>query len=378
MPDKIGVDQTPKDLSQTMSFRAAVNANHTETSGAGAAQVTQNAETATGGSLYALAGSWGTNFGSLVEIGLSTKTSKGVSGTGTAPYSVTAAPQIGASDLQLRAVYGEADSHWNYRIGQLPLVEGFGAMDRQLASSLSLSPIAPLTATGSWGGKAFGTSVTSTPGIEVGYTYFDTEIAFASMNGLEYDTFDQSMHAYGNGYAGRDATDPLYNSRDSFFRFNHFIGKKNAISGYLYQGAVSLPQTNASKSAYSSSTYSTDAFSRASLYGTYSATDDIMLMLGYTAGSDAFSITDTVNSKAIFFAADFYRDETSAWGFRYDTVNPSNDSSYDQWQADLYYTTYWKSGLYTKVDYANTDQGQGAGVDRKVTKKLSLAATFTF
>jgi hypothetical protein len=371
MPDKIGIDETTKDLGQMTGFRASVTANNTDAS----SKNVVTTMTAVGGSVYPMSGSWGSNFGSIMEFGLSSKTTKGWSATN----KVTVEPQISVNDLQLRAVFGEADSHWNYRIGQLPLLEGYGAADRQLASSQSIIPVASSTAPGGWAGKSFGTTAATSPGFEIGYTYFNTEVALASTNGLVYDYVDQALHPYGNGYAtARADTDPLLNNRDYLFRFNQFIGKKNAVAGYYYQGAVALPITNGATTVYSASTYSTDTFTRAGLFGTYWPTDDITIMLGYLQYTDSFSPTTTTNASGGFLAADFYRGETSSVGFRYDMGNPSNDAAWDQWAVDVYYTMFWKSGMYIKADYQNTDVGAGTNVARTYNRKFNVTLTYNF
>jgi hypothetical protein len=367
MPEKIGVDQSPKDLGDTMDFRGNFAASYSQKQQTGG-NVTTLTETETGGSLYALAGSFGTNFGALTEIALA-------SGQSTANSS-TAQPQVGVTDLQLRAVFGQADSHYNFRAGMLPLTNGYGASDRSLASSQTISPIVGQNG-GSWGNSGIGTSVTTSPGLEVGYTWFGSEIAVASVNGLVYDPVDKKLHAYGNGFASRSALDPNYNNRDVFVRANQFIGKKHAVSGYYYSGSVSLPNAHGDTAdgTYADGKFSTDNFSRYALYGTYWATDELTLMAGYLGGEDTFASYDVVNSGG-FLAADYYLGELTAVGGRYDMGMANSDSTYNQWQADLYYTYFWKPGLYASVHLTDSEVGTGPSTPTTITQTVGLSGTY--
>ncbi len=393
MPDKIGVDTTTKDLGQMMSARASVAASRTDANtGTNGANIGTNTFTSTGGSIYALAGSWGTNFGSLVEFGLSSKTVKGTTGTALSgtTYPATSAPSISVGNAMIRGAFGTEEAHWNFRAGQMHVNEGFGAQDSSLASSQTITPIAPLTGlaagvSNKWPGaaKLAPGGVPNTPGFELGYSLHDWEFALASLDGLEYDGIDQSLHAVGNGFSARDKTDPLFNDRDIFFRFNKFFGERSSVGGYYYQGAVSLPTvTDPAKTSAYASTFTVDRYTRTGLYGTYGVNDSLTLMLGYLLGTDSTSnvLGADVSTSGGFLAADLFHSETAACGVRFDMGNPSNDSGYAQSQQDIYWTKFWKSGAYVKIDYAHTETGAGtvATPNLGISGKLTATAYYMF
>lgn len=373
MPDKIGVDQTSTNFGDMNSFRYSVSAKHNEVSPQGQYNTAATTFEAKSISLHILTGSFGTNFSSFVETSIGPKFLSITTGSNAAASPIT------MGNIFMGAVYGTADVHWGFRLGSFKPAEGYMAGDRGFGASLGISPVAPanVTATG-WAGKGYGTSAQASPGFEAAYAHNDTDVAVGIMNGLEFDVKDKALHGIGNGYSSRSEKDSLYNEHDYYFRFNQFIGEKNAVGGYYYSGRVSLPISWQSTTPFSPAAYEVDSYTRTVLYGNYWVNDSINVNLGYNGGTDKFYNFDTTTTSGYFVEGQFFRNDNAVYGFRYDTSKYTNDSNYDQWQADIFYSIAWKNGLYMKADYANKVQQAGVGADDVNTRTLSLTATLNY
>jgi hypothetical protein len=382
MPDEIG--QKEEKLSNLGDFFAArIQMQENATSGSkasGAPVKSSNQMTFFEATLYPLAGSWGTNYGSLVELSM--------------------APGEGfeVENAYVRGAWGNQTNGWfSGKIGVMHPQEGFGAADRPLGNNRPLIQKQPST------GNPFYLWNIDEMAAEAGYYWpqTGTNLSARISNGVIWkaDPKNGTDHAdpAQGGVLNKDPNAPGYNNKNWQIVLNQYLNKDSGFSLYYYSGVIPFGDTTAGNASYTLNT-----FSRLAAYANwYVIPKKLNLLGGMMQGRDSLAdptlnatitapiggTASTVNGSQVgdsggyFLEADYQvAEEFLAFGARYDVFDPSKNVDHNTQKDMAVFVNFHPTTnvqLISDLTRKTTETGAGkSGND--VSNQLLIRGIFIF
>ena len=313
--------------------------------------------------LYPLTGSWGENFGSLVELSM-------------APDDV-----FEVENAYVRGVAGDAKGWWQGKVGVMHPWEGWGASDRPLGVSRPLIQKQKANP-----GSPFFLWNLDEMAIEGGHHSVTTGTSFAARIGNGIIWKEDGSGTAEPAQGGNIAKPNEPGKKDKSFQIfvNQIIGKESGATLYFYRGTVPFPGPDATGTYTPPITK--DTFDRLALYGNaFVVPKTLNLLAGYGRGKDSLgdsAVAGGANvdkSSGYFVEADYHvKENYLAFGARYDTFDPSNKVSHnDQNMFAVFanYTPVRHLQLITELSHKKTELT--AGGENK-DNQLQLLGIFIF
>lgn len=379
MPDEIGQAEGELKLSDFFASRIQMQENSTSGSNAnGSAVTSSNQLTFFEATLYPLTGSWGSNFGSLVELSM--------------------APGEGfeVENAYVRGVWGDATTGWfSGKIGVMHPQEGFGASDRPLGNNRPLIQKQPST------GNPFYLWNIDEMAAEVGYYWpqTGTNLSARISNGVIWkgDPTSGTDHAdpAQGGALVKDPNAPGLNHKNWQIVLNQYVTNDSGFSIYYYRGEIPFGDTNVAQ------TFTANTFSRLAVYGNwYVIPKKLNLLVGALSGKDSLanpSLTGTVlgvngganttvsgssvgSSGGGFLEANYeVIDNQLAFGARYDVFDPSKNIAHNTqsaMSASVNYKPLTNVQLIGDLVHKTTEAGATAG--NNIANQLLARVIFIF
>ena len=340
MPDEIGKKEEKLNLGDFFAARIQMQENSTSGSRANGTPVkSSNQMTFYEATLYPLTGSWGSNFGSLVELSMA-------SGEG-----------FEVENAYVRVVWGDQTKGWfSGKVGVMHPQEGFGAADRPLGNNRPLIQKQPST------GNPFYLWNVDEMAAEVGYYWpkTGTNLSARISNGVVWkgDPKSGTDHAdpAQGGALTKDPNAPGYNHKNWQVVLNQYLNKDSGFTLYYYRGEIPFGDTNVTQ------TFTTNTFSRLAAYANwYALPKKLNLLAGWLSGKDSLadsSLTGTIlgvnggadttvkgtavgKSGGYFLEADYHViDNKLAFGARYDVFDPSKNVDHNTQKATSVFVNY--------------------------------------
>lgn len=380
MPDEIGKKDEKFNLGDFFAARIQaqeeVKSSTTANTGASASS---NQLTFFEATLYPLTGSWGGNFGSLVELSM--------------------APGEGfeVENAFVRGVWGDAKTGWfTGRIGIMHPQEGLGASDRPLGNNRPLFQKQPANP-----GSPFYLWNVDEMAAEAGYYWpkTGTNLSARISNGVIWKTdssgkiTDHADPAQG-GALTKDAAAPGSNTKNWQIVLNQYLNQDSGFTLYYYKGQIPWPDTSANAGPYTIDTYS-----RLAAYANWFALPrKLNLLAGWMSGKDslgdpnintAAALTGTAstqnstkvgNSSGYFLEADYHViDGKLAFGARYDNFDPSKSVDRNAQKASSIFVNYHVLNnvqLIADLVHKTTEAGTTAG--NNTDNQFLVRAIFVF
>lgn len=290
--------------------------------------------------LYPLTGSWGENFGSLVEL------------------SMAPGESFEVENAYVRGAWGNAkDGFFTGKIGVMHPWEGFGASDRPLGNNRPLIQKQPANP-----GSPFYLWNVDEMAVEAGYYWpkTGTNLSARISNGVVWKAdsggaiTDHADPAQG-GALTQTANTPGYNHKNWQIVLNQYLTKDSGFTIYYYKGLMAFPDTSANTAPYTD-----DTFTRIAAYANWFVVPKKLdLLVGWLDGKDSLGnanvntaaaltgSTSTQNSTNVgksggsFVEADYHVSEDKlAFGARYDTFDPSKKVSHNSQKAMSVFMNY--------------------------------------
>jgi len=366
MPDEIGQPEGKLELGDFFAARIQMQENSTSGSNANGKPVqSSNQLTFFEATLYPLTGSWGSNYGSLVELSM--------------------APGEGfeVENAYIRGVWGDQTNGWfSSKIGVMHPQEGFGASDRPLGNNRPLIQKQPST------GNPFYLWNVDEMAAEVGYYWpqTGTNLSARISNGVIWkgDPKSGTDHAdpAQGGALTKDPNAPGTNSKNWQIVLNQYVNKDSGFELYYYSGVIPFGDTTDPANA----TFTTNTFSRLAAYANwYVMPKKLNLLAGWLAAKDSLAdptltasilganggASSTVNGSAVgksggyFIEADYEVTETQlAFGGRYDSFDPSKNVDHNSQTATSVFVNYKPQAnlqLIGDLTHKTTQAGATAG-----------------
>jgi hypothetical protein len=333
MPDEIGQPEGKLELGDFFAARIQMQEKSTSGSKAsGAAVQSSNQMTFFEATLYPLTGSWGSNYGSLVELSM--------------------APGEGfeIENAYIRGVWGDQTNGWfSSKIGVMHPWEGFGAADRPLGNNRPLIQKQAST------GNPFYLWNVDEMAAEVGYYWpkTGTNLSARISNGVIWRPDGSGLlpdPAQG-GALTKDPSAPGVNHKNWQVVLNQYVNKDSGFSLYYYSGEIPFGDTTVPQ------TFTTNTFSRFAAYANwYVMPKKLNLLAGWLAAKDnladpsvpglmrtgpAVNGTDVGKSGGYFLEADYEVIDTQlAFGGRYDSFDPSKNVDHNSQTAMSVFVNY--------------------------------------
>jgi len=322
--------------------------------------------------LYPLTGAWGKNFGSLVEL------------------SMSSGDIFEVENAFVRGVCGNENGWLQAKIGVMHPWEGIGASDRPIANTRPLFQKAPST------GSIFYLWNLDESGFELGYNLakIGTSIAARIGNGIIYNkdvpvTQPSQADPRQGGHLVPES-DPLTNAKDanlyaglnspSYQIFiNQFINDESAISLYVYQGQVKMP-VNITKKRVAMLLQDdptnkfadvTSSYTRIAGYANYYVVPNkINVLAGVEYGTDSFddssiaSLLKIGDSLGYFGEIDYHVSDKLGFEAQYSFYDPSNQIDNNSIQQILVAVNYRVNDYFqviTDYIYKNTQSTTAGG-----------------
>lgn len=323
LPDEIGKADEKFNFGDFFAARIQAQENATSsTSAKTGASTSSNQLTFYEATLYPLTGSWGRNFGSLVELSM--------------------APGEGfeVENAYVRGVWGDAKTGWfTGKVGVMHPQEGFGASDRPLGNNRPLFQKQPANP-----GSPFYLWNVDEMALEAGYYWpkTGTNLSARISNGVIWKTdssgkiTDHADPAQG-GSLTKNTAAPNSNTKNWQVVLNQYFNQDSGFTLYYYKGQIPWPDTSANDGPYT-----TDTYSRLAAYVNWFALPKLNLLAGFMSGKDSLGnpnintsaaltgTTSTQNSTKVgntngyFLETDYHAvAEKLAFGARYDVFDPS-------------------------------------------------------
>ena len=304
--------------------------------------------------MYPLTGSWGENYGSLVELSMS-------------PDDV-----FEVENAYVRGVYGDANGWFQAKLGIMHPWEGFGASDRPLGLSRPL--LQKQKATGS---PFFLWNLDETA-IEGGYhsVKIGTSISARISNGLIWKEDGSGTAEPAQGGALAKPSKPGQKDKSYQIVLNQIVNKESGFTLYYYRGTVPFPNLYdvAAPGVIVVQPYTKDTFNRLALYANWFAVPKkLNLLTGYGSGKDSLddsTVTGGANvgkSSGYFAEVDYQVTENNlAVGARYDVFDPSKKVDHNSLDAVSVFTNYTPvEHLQLIGEYSQKKTEQTAGGENK-------------
>lgn len=338
MPDEIGQDEKPN-LGELFAARIQMqqeNKSHSD--------VKPGKDTSTDqltffeATLYPLTGSWGGNFGSLVELSMA-------SGEG-----------FEIENAYVRGVSGDATSGWfTGKIGVMHPQEGFGASDRPIGNNRPLMQKQAST------GNPFYLWNIDEMAAEVGYYWpkTGTNLSARVSNGVIWmPDGDKAVADPAQGGAlTKDQNAPGANRKNWQVVLNQYVNDDSGFSLYYYKGIIPFGDT-----AYRDpvtdlpQTYTANNFTRFAVYANWfvlpkklnllagwltgNDTLDDPSLIGYMRDGKTVNGTDVGKSGGYYVEVDYHADNKLAMGMRHDVFDPSENIAHNTQTANSIFVNY--------------------------------------
>lgn len=266
--------------------------------------------------LHPLTGALGKYFGSRVQL------------------TFTEGNTVDIEHANFRMAYGDANSHFNARVGVIHPVEGYGGIDLNpvgMSSPLFLTNAANDPSTGSTYFSLLGSNKAV---VEVGYTYggFDFSIAMNNGNFVAKPDPTTGIGTLTSSIGGanvKPSNDPTRSRKDFQIFANQFLGSgQSAISFLYYHGNLTIFEP-----AGAPAPNWIDTFDRAALFATIQIDKPFLIYAGYSLGTDNKLDPNTGGAGGTFrsagyFVEPYYRiNEDLSSSLRYDYFSPSSSIS---------------------------------------------------
>jgi len=295
--------------------------------------------------LYPLTGAFLGNWGAMSEISGATD-------------------EIEVENAYLRYVWGGEKTFFEVRGGIFHPFEGYGASDRPLGLS---RPMIQSKGTYNSNGDANGWHPWGydQTGVEAGLSTGSTSVSLAVFNGLLDNAADPAQGSHG---LAKDSSSPTYNDMDFQVFANQFISNTDAaVSGYYYNGHISLGESLVQNDFQKWAGYVTLPYKNFSLMGAYSG------------GSDTYTLdTVDINNQGFFIEVDNYINEKIGVGARYDSFDPNTDVDKDVTSGfTAFVNTPSNNGIQFITELKATTTEHGAEPETKDTS-VNLRAIYIF
>jgi hypothetical protein len=328
LPDEIGQKEGAFNMGDFFAARLQTQYTYTKHDDVNPGNNTSNSQLEfTEFTMYPLTGSWGENFGSLVELSM-------------APDDV-----FEVENAFVRGVYGDADGWYQARVGIMHPWEGFGASDRPLGLSRPLFQKQKAT------GSPFILWNLDETAIEVGHhsVKTGTSISARMSNGIIWkkDGSGKAEPAQGGALA-KPANQPGQQDKSYQIVLNQIVRKDSGLTLYYYRGTVPFPNLYDSLGTLLPGPFTKDTFDRLALYGNWFAVPKTLnLLVGYGSGKDSLDDstvsggTNVGESSGYFVEADYHVTENKlAVGARYDGFDPSKNVNHNSQQMLAVFANY--------------------------------------
>jgi hypothetical protein len=315
--------------------------------------------------LYPLTGSWGGNFGSLVELSMA-------SGEG-----------FEVENAFVRGVWGDQTNGWfSGKVGIMHPNEGFGASDRPLGNNRPLIQKQPSI------GSPFYLWNIDEMAAEVGYYWpsTGTNLSARISNGVIWKADPKTGVDHADGAQGgaltKDPNAPGYGHKNWQIVLNQYVNKDSGFTLYYYKGETPFPDpTNAVNTDFTG-----DTFSRLAVYANWFVLPkQLNLLAGWLSGKDALADpsingyytpapndtaslvrgTNAGKSGGYFLEADYHVIENKlAIGARYDVFDPSkvvDHNTQKAWSIFANYQPLTNVQLIADYKHQTTEAGTTAG-----------------
>ncbi|HEY3204665.1 MAG TPA: hypothetical protein VGL03_13525, partial [Thermoanaerobaculia bacterium] len=297
--------------------------------------------------LYPVTGSFLKNYSSLFEISLAPGES----------------PEI--ENAYVRGNWLAGPGFVSARLGVFHPFEGFGASDRPITIGRTLFQTTA---------ARFNQNTFFTPwgfdemGLEVGYTYKNSNFRATLFNGLSFSE-EEGIVTPATSLSGSDSKTPgrpSYNNKDYQLFFNQVLTENGGgLSAYYYSGRLDLPVSDAEGEFFK------NKFDRYAFYGGYPI-GPVLLLGGYEAGKDdTFTSAEGYGPRSRndgwFGELDWYGPDLIGVAGRYDQFNPSNKKERDKIdRVTVAVNKAFGNGLQGIAEYQHQKTQLPNQVDRKV------------
>jgi hypothetical protein len=291
--------------------------------------------------LYPLSGSWGTNFGSLVEL------------------SMAPGESFEVENAYVRGVWGNTERGWfTGKVGVMHPWEGFGASDRPLGN------IRPLFQKQAAIGSPFYLWNIDEMAIEAGYYYprTGTNLSARISNGVIWKpdsggAFSDHADPAQGGDLTKSSNQIGKNHKNWQVVLNQYFNKDSGITVYYYEGEIPFPDIAEPTNPLTGVT-TTDKYSRLAIYGNFFVLPKkLNLLAGWSEGDDSLddpNVTGVLSnsttpqlgsqvgkSDGVFGEIDYHIiDNKLAVGARYDEFDPSDKVDHNSQDAVTVFANY--------------------------------------
>ena len=330
--------------------------------------------------LYPLTGSWGSNFGSLVEL------------------SMAPGESFEVENAYVRGVWGDGKKGWfTGKIGVMHPWEGFGASDRVLGN------IRPLFQKQASIGSPFYLWNVDEMAIEGGYYWpkTGTNISARISNGVIWKpdsngTFSDHADPAQGGDLNKTPGQIGQDHKNWQIVVNQYFNQDSGMTLYYYEGQIPYPDI-ANPDNPVTGEFTSDSYSRFVAYGNYYVIPKkLNLEAGWFSGSDSLKNSNVTgvlsnsstkqigsqvgNSDGTFFEADYEILEGALGvGARYDSFDPSNKVDHNN-QAAWSVFANWRfaNSMQLVGDYQHKTTEAGAKPGENTDDQLLARFIFIF
>ncbi len=297
--------------------------------------------------VYPLSGSFGKNYGSLVEMSMANE------------------DFVEIENAYFRYTRGTENEWFSGRVGIFHPFEGYGASDRPF--SLSRPFFQGSTSNNGTESTYFKMWGFDQAGVELAYVKNHTSFSATVFNGIYYDEADGKAFPAAGGHLQKPAGSENQDSKDIQLFVNHALDDAGSgLSLYYYYGKMDLPNTLAKNAV---ATSYENGFQRVAAYGSYALTPKFEAQGGFAWGqddypTDADANTETFTSQGFFGEADFHPTEITTVGGRYDWYDPSSDvDDNEKWGATLFVNHPFNDGFQVITEFKHVQQKRGGSLD---------------
>lgn len=251
-------------------------------------------------------------------------------------FTVNTEGDVELENSNARFVYGNDHNFFTMRGGVFHALEGYGASDRPISINFPLF----MQAQADFNQETLFTMVEpSLLGLDVGYSYKNTNISIAVTNSIRPKVHDDEVegtHFFSKGNKPADVQ----------ITFHQILGSKGSgVTAYYYTGSSRLPEDPDGFVDGTNTTLFANRFHQAAFFGTYYPWDRLALLAGFSWGRNKFfdPATGTINGSftnlGAFGEVDFFPMSGLGLGARYDFFDPSLDIRNTQ-QAASFFVNY--------------------------------------
>jgi len=381
MPDEIGQKEDKLELGDMFAARMQMQEQAKSHDDVNPAKNTSgNQLTFYEATLYPLTGSWGGNFGSLVEL------------------SMAPGESFEIENAYVRGVWGDAEKGWfTGKIGVMHPWEGFGASDRPLGN------IRPLFQKQASIGSPFYLWNVDEMAVEAGYYWpkSGTNLSARISNGVIWKPDSSGAFSdHADPAQGGDlnkTTNQIGESHKNWqVVLNQYFNKDSGFTLYYYRGGIPFPDI-AEPTNPTTGEFTNDTYTRLAAYVNYFVIPKkLNLEAGWFAGKDSLanpnvtghlSNSSTVqnghqvgNSSGSFMEADYQViDNALGVGGRYDVFDPSNNVNHNTQKAFTVFANWrFANSMQLIADYQHKTTEAGANPGKNTDNQFIARFVFIF